>query len=122
MYELTDELAQYSDADPSVDLTGTRFGRVSDLHFGLVTLHDRVSVTAESKHRHEYHVALLLQKASSMACRMVKCTSETRPNVEKPTRFFVRERVDTSQASAGDTHACGPIVRVIYVAFGARSC
>ena len=25
MYELTDELAQYSDADPSVDLTGTRF-------------------------------------------------------------------------------------------------
>jgi hypothetical protein len=51
------------------------------VHFGLVTLHDLVGVTAEAKHKHEYHVTLLLQKASSMAWRMVKCTSETRPGI-----------------------------------------
>ena len=27
-------------------------GRVSDVHFGLVTLHDLVGVTAGAKHRH----------------------------------------------------------------------
>jgi hypothetical protein len=40
-------------------------GRVSDVHFGLATLHDLVGVTAGTKHRNEYHVALLLKKASA---------------------------------------------------------
>jgi hypothetical protein len=40
-------------------------GRVSDVHFGLATFHDLVGVTAGTKHRNEYHVALLLKKASA---------------------------------------------------------
>jgi len=40
-------------------------GRVSDVHFGLATLHDLVGVTGGAKHRNEYHVALLLKKASA---------------------------------------------------------
>ena len=40
-------------------------GRVSDVHFGPATLPDLVGVTAGAKHRNEYHVALLLKKASA---------------------------------------------------------
>jgi hypothetical protein len=36
MYELTDELAQYSDADPSVDLTGTRFFKDLSGDIGMI--------------------------------------------------------------------------------------
>ena len=79
-----ERLAQHIDSTTAGVFVGRQsemnLGRVSDVHFGLVTLHDRVGVTAEAQYRHEYHVALLLQKASSMAWRMVKCTSETRPH------------------------------------------
>jgi hypothetical protein len=40
-------------------------GRVSDVHFSLATLPDKIAVTAGAKHRNEYHVALLLKKASA---------------------------------------------------------
>jgi hypothetical protein len=40
-------------------------GRVADVHCGLATVHDLVGVTAGAKHRHAYHIALLLQKASA---------------------------------------------------------
>jgi hypothetical protein len=43
----------------------SRGGRVSDVHFGLATLHDQVGVIAGAKHRNEYHVAFLLKKASA---------------------------------------------------------
>jgi hypothetical protein len=36
MYELTDELAQYSDADPPVDLTGTRFFKDLSGDIGII--------------------------------------------------------------------------------------
>src|SRR4029453_2319094 len=38
-------------------------GRVSDVHFGLATLHDLGSMKAGAKHRSEYHVAFLPKKA-----------------------------------------------------------
>ena len=40
-------------------------GRVSDVHCGLATLHDLVGVTAGTKHRNAYQVALLQKKASA---------------------------------------------------------
>ena len=40
-------------------------GRVTDVHFGLATLDDVVGVIEGAKHRHAYHGALLLKKASA---------------------------------------------------------
>ena len=41
------------------------FGRVSDMHFGLTTLHDLVGMTVGAKDRNAYDVALLLKKAAA---------------------------------------------------------
>jgi len=54
-------------------------GRVSDVHFGLTTLHDLVGVTAGAK------PGMILSHSLSagglcMACGVVKCTSETQPD------------------------------------------
>ena len=40
-------------------------GHVSDVHFGLATVHDLVGVIAGAKHRNESHVTLLLKQASA---------------------------------------------------------
>ena len=52
-------------------------GRVSDVHFGLATLHDLVGVTAGAK------PGMILSRSLSagglrMACRVVQCTAATR--------------------------------------------
>jgi hypothetical protein len=40
-------------------------GRVSDVHFGLATVHDLGSVTVGTKPRNESHGALLLKQAAA---------------------------------------------------------
>jgi hypothetical protein len=39
--------------------------RVSDVHFGLATLHDLIGMTVRTKYRNEYYIALLLHKTSA---------------------------------------------------------
>jgi len=58
--------------------TLSSIGRVSDVHFGFIALHDLVGVTAGAK------PGMILSRSLSagglrMVCRVVKCTSETRP-------------------------------------------
>ena len=94
-----------------------QFGRVSDVHFGLATLHALVGVTAGAKHRYAYPGRSPSEEGLSMACRTVKCTSETRP-----ARVIARHSLAESPAShrnprpvLSSPHSCPQGIRVIRV-------